>query len=650
MVTGGDALVLVEVDAPLDPSALVLTAAGTDVSGQLHPYDTPERRIARLEGLPLGPTDVVATVASDRDTLTLVNHPIAGTVFSGPHETPFVCTTMEFFLGPPLDEDCSAPTVVAWFYKGTDGALHGLMDPTATPADIATTTTRDGRTIPYVVRVEVGTINRAIYWIASPYDRDAPPWEPWQTNPAWNGKVFYEFGGGCGPGYVQGDPFYALINTGIFVLDQGHAVLHSSLNTLGNNCNDVLSAETAMMVKEHFVESFGVPIYTMGWGGSGGSIQQHLIADNYPGILDGLLPSASYPDIWSIFPDIVDCRLLLRYFERRALLWPDTEARRAVTGYAALGTCMAWEATFTQLIDPRDGCDARVPASAVYQPGTNPEGARCTVQDHMVNIFGRDPATGFARRPYDNAGVQYGLQALRDGAISPAQFLDLNERVGGFDIDGNLVAERTVADAEAIRIAYATGRVTSGRHLGAVPIVDLRPYLDPAGDIHDAFRTLSTRERLIAANGDALNHVTFIAPFSMADPAPLTAASIASYLVLDEWLVALAADPDPDRHAAVRRTRPAGLGDRCYETATHRDGLCPETFPMSSSPRRTAGAPLANDIIQCALAPIDPADYPGFSTADLDRLRTIFPDGVCDWSAPPPNRAPPAGPWQTFGD
>ena len=39
----------------------------------------------------------------------------------------------------------------------------------------------------------------------------------------------------------------------------------------------------------------------------------------------------------------------------------------------------------------------------------NPEGARCDVYDHAVNMYGRDPQTGFARRPLDNVGVQYGL-------------------------------------------------------------------------------------------------------------------------------------------------------------------------------------------------------------------------------------------------
>ena len=83
--------------------------------------------------------------------------------------------------------------------------------------------------------------------------------------------------------------------------------------------------------------------------------------------------------------------------------------------------------------------------------------------DHAVNVYGRDPKTGFARRPLDNVGVQYGLAALNSGAITQEQFLDLNEKIGGFDDDGNMVAARTVADPVAIRAAYRSGRADQRR-------------------------------------------------------------------------------------------------------------------------------------------------------------------------------------------
>ncbi len=93
-----------------------------------------------------------------------------------------------------------------------------------------------------------------------------------------------------------------------------------------------------------------------------------------------------------------------------------------------------------------------------YHPTTNPKGARCDVYDHTVNAYGRDPKTGFARRPLDNVGVQYGLAALNAGVISKEQFLDLNERIGGFDNDGNVVSART-AGGSSPRFAPPTGPV-----------------------------------------------------------------------------------------------------------------------------------------------------------------------------------------------
>jgi len=47
------------------------------------------------------------------------------------------------------------------------------------------------------------------------------------------------------------------------------------------------------------------------------------------------------------------------------------------------------------------------------------------------------------------------LKAFNAGIINAEQFIDLNARIGGYDIDGNYSAGRTVADPDALRIAYA---------------------------------------------------------------------------------------------------------------------------------------------------------------------------------------------------
>ena len=74
-------------------------------------------------------------------------------------------------LGEPTDANCSAPTRYDWFYKSTGAGdrrngqagtqFKPLANPKgARPSDVATTTTIDGRTVPYIVRVESGVINR----------------------------------------------------------------------------------------------------------------------------------------------------------------------------------------------------------------------------------------------------------------------------------------------------------------------------------------------------------------------------------------------------------------------------------------------------------------------------------------------------------
>ena len=57
-----------------------------------------------------------------------------------------------------------------------------------------------------------------------------------------------------------------------------------------------------------------------------------------------------------------------------------------------------------------------------------------------MNIYGNDES-GFARTPWDNVGVQYGLKALQSGAITPEQFLDLNANVGSWKASKDMVQE-----------------------------------------------------------------------------------------------------------------------------------------------------------------------------------------------------------------
>ena len=98
--------------------------------------------------------------------LGLVNGPITGPMFSGPWQLPFACRTEDAGLGPSAQPACAVAPRVEYRYFSTNGNFKPLADPRSRPADLARTTTRDGKTVDFVVRVESGTINRSIYRFA----------------------------------------------------------------------------------------------------------------------------------------------------------------------------------------------------------------------------------------------------------------------------------------------------------------------------------------------------------------------------------------------------------------------------------------------------------------------------------------------------
>src|SRR5262249_6357257 len=95
--------------------------------------------------------------------------------------------------------------------------------------------------------------------------------------------------------------------------------------------------------------------------------------------------------------------------------------------------------------------NCQLPLSMIYDPVTNPSGVRCGGADYAVSIWGTVAGTNHARSTLDNVGVQYGLKAFMNGAITAEEFVTLNEKIGGYDFDNNPVATRSVADMDALR-------------------------------------------------------------------------------------------------------------------------------------------------------------------------------------------------------
>ena len=614
--------------------------------------------------------------------IVLTNYPIEGPVFSGPHEQPYACATAQFNLpggagnlGAPLDANCSIARRVDYFYKSTANTGNALTQwppgATAYPANLVFTTTTTGASVPYIVRMETGTINRAIYQTTILHDplNPAQASPSWMNQPAnWNKRLIYTFGGGCiGGWYRQGASTGGV--TDDFMLRSGYALASSSLNVFGNNCNDLTAAETMMMVKERFIETYGVPAHTQGWGCSGGSYAQHQISDNYPGLLEGIIPGCSFPEVgFATIQFITDAWLLDDYFKanQAALGWTDEQKRR-VTGFLLYATAPN-VAIGARRIDPKPGSTscAAVPVALRYDPVTNPDGVRCTVYDHTVNVYGIDPATGFARRPLDNVGIQYGLKVLNAGMISVDQFLHLNEKIGGFDEDATIVPERTVADPIAMRAAYRTGRLTNaGGGLSSIPIIDFRDYNDElaGGDIHVRYHSFSMRKRLADSNGRSDNQVMVVNDNRFGlynNNNPLLREHI---LKLDRWITAIKADdrkiPQIEK---VVQNKPADLMEGCYSRnptpvfiaqaqVREQDATttCGTLYPTNSFPREVAGAGIASDIIKCQLRPISPTDYSvSFTEAQWAKLQAVFPSGVCDWSKPGVEQQDLIGTWVFF--
>jgi Tannase-like family of unknown function (DUF6351) len=252
---------------------------------------------------------------------------------------------------------------------------------------------------------------------------------------------------------------------------------------------------------------------------------------------------------------------------------------------------------------------------------------------------------------------------VNSGQISKAQFLDLNEKIGGVDIDANFTSGRTIGDLKALRVAYESGRIMwGGGGLASTPIIDYRGYADYAkGDPHMRFYSFVTRARLKRANGSARNQVMLIedgAAYGLfSTKSPHLREALAQ---MSEWLTNLRHDSsDVSRAEKVARSKPAALVDACFDKAGAKieepqtldgRGRCNELYPSHSSPYLVAGMPITNDVAKCQLKPIDPRDYTvTFTKGELDEVRRIFPNGVCDYAKPGMEQRPLKGTWQSFG-
>jgi hypothetical protein len=730
MVTGGDALVRVTIPRTVPLHKATVLVNGTDVTSTLQLDESARTLTGMVRGLRLGANTLFADSngrGKGRPTaeLTLVNHPVTGPIFSGPQQQPFVCKTQTQGLGfPQVDnqmgigmrlfqtpgnpatpligwsKDCTVNTLVDYRYKSTDGSFKALP-PGPLPADVAQTTLLDGRSVPYVFRRERGTINRFIYAISilsPPGDPAAPP-----DVSLWNRRLIYTFDGGVAIGHNQGTVGGS--HQYDIGLSKGYAIVHSSGTRTSTHYNLVLGAETAIMTKERFIEGYGVPLYTVGVGGSGGAIQQYVYAQRHPGvIIDAAIPQYSYPDMVTQTIHVGDCELLEHYMDvtdganPKWAVWPNRTWLEGLNasatwpnpyrgGLPGSSECVnGWRGLTPLALNPLYGSAGA--GSEFYDPAVL-AAVKWTHWDDLRNVYGVD-ADGYAKVPWDNVGVQYGLRALNDGKITPEEFLKLNATVGSWKNSKDMVQEgcpffppgcstpsnwdpwsrrnmrlspdggvtpapRREGNMEAANAAYTSGIVFRGDI--DIPVIDWRHYLEHRLDMHNSHQSFAARKRMLNLDGDASNQVIW---FTDARPgAPQSDQTPLAFQVIDEWLANLRANPA----VGVSGNKPAQAVDSCFATNgsliysgadawagildSRPAGSCTQAFQIYSTSRIVAGGPIEGGIFKCALKSVATAVTDGTyapwapGASDVARLEQIFPTGVCDYSKPDVGR--PAG-------
>ncbi len=399
LVSGGDALVQVRVPVGTRRSELRLAAGDRNVTRALRRAGKHRYR-GLIKRMPEGRVRLIARIRDGGAArLKLTNHPIGGPIFAGPQIQPWDCQDTA------VDEQCNEKPTFEFLYlpegAPTDGApLPGVSgndgggpfqpyDPESPPDDVAETTTTEGVTVPFIVRLEQGYIDRDQYAIAALYDPEKP-WKATKPQPQFNHRLVITHGFSCDTEYKTGEAPSVLVPE---VLGGGFAVMANALDHAGHNCNLLTQAESIVMTKEHVIDRYGKVRWTIGSGCSGGSLAQQQVANAYPGVYQGITPQCSFTDAWSSAMQYEEYFFGLQFLESPERWGPGVAYDPVATASFFDHPNPANPISFTTAIpnsgDPSRPCPG-VPDEQVYDAQTNPDGVRCTLQDYMVNAFGVD--------------------------------------------------------------------------------------------------------------------------------------------------------------------------------------------------------------------------------------------------------------------
>ena len=190
--------------------------------------------------------------------------------------------------------------------------------------------------------------------------------------------------------------------------------------------------------------------------------------------------------------------------------------------------------------------------------------------------------------------------ARDDGTISWAQFIDLNRRVGGLDLDAEPSLQRTAADLAHSGCLSDRPLLDTGGGLANMPVIDYRDYWTTSPAATSTCVSLVLHPgTAVEANGTPANHVMLeeddrYGLFGMTSPVLRGALT-----QLDEWLTRLSTQTGPRTARSVAAAKPRSLTDACWSRdATARRieqtlsfdnrGECGRPHPAFPTPRMVA--------------------------------------------------------------
>jgi Tannase-like family of unknown function (DUF6351) len=659
LVVDNEALLEVTVPAGEDAHNVTVLVGGQDETSAFAAQSEQSTR-GLVTGLLEGANTVEAKLPDGTGAkITLTDHPQGGPLWAGPQVQPWKCPA------GALDPQCNQPATYKYLYKSSNPEKTKLLpyNPESPPEEVATLTV-NGHTVPYIIRVETGYQDRDQYSIAVLYN-PSEPWSSVSPQAQFGHKMLVTHGASCDVAYESATAPSTTEESATtkYALENGWVVMSTAMDNNGHDCDVVTSAESLYMAKQRVIDQYGTLRYTIAIGCSGGSLTQQWVANAYPGIYQGLLPTCSFPDTWTSSNQVVDYHLLDSYFAHKEnwgpeIAWtPQQEA--AVDGDPSTTNAQLSDAGFFGAANPAHAC-AGTTAENRYNPTTNIGGIRCNTADFSINVFGPRPESewgpeekelghGFANLAYSNRGVLYGLSALREGKITPAEFVDVNKKIGGVNPESIVVeSERDSGNPTGFKNAYRSGMINETNNLGQVAIIDCRgPNPEEA---HDAYRAFAVRARLERENGTSANQLIWEGPVALEASANCQPQALPA---MDNWLNAVYSDERAlSLPTKVIADKPAELGDRCYNAAgevTSAHSICgTSVVPLPGTPRMVAGEAITTDDSDCRLEPLKRSSLPAnFSDSEWEELKSTFPKGVCNYRKLGSFQKPTV-PWLTY--